>query len=341
MKVDLIGPSQLARAGRAATEAEQLGYDGFWTAETQRDPFLPLAVASQETSEIELGTSIAVAFARNPMNLANLARDLQDGSQGRFVLGLGSQIRPHITKRFSMPWSDPARRMRELILAMQTIWGCWQTGEKLRFKGDYYTHLLMTPFFDPGPSDFPAPKVYLAGVGSLMTAVAGEVCDGFLAHPFTTPSYLVNVTIPALQKGMDRSDNSRDRFEISLPPLIATGTDEESMSEAVTSVRERIAFYASTPAYLPVLEHHDRGDLQPQLNTLSKQGEWQAMADLIDDDLLHEIAVVAEPKDLAGEITARFGGLVDRVTIESVDALSRDDLSRLVVDLQTSERRAI
>ncbi|MFV1992180.1 MAG: LLM class flavin-dependent oxidoreductase, partial [Acidimicrobiales bacterium] len=165
MKVDLIGPTHLKAVGEAARQAEAVGYDGYWTAETQRDPFLPLAVASQSTRRLELGTSIAVAFARNPMNLANLARDLQDGSDGRFILGLGSQIKPHITKRFSMPWSDPARRMRELILAMRAIWTSWDSGEKLRFKGDYYTHILMTPFFDPGPSGFAQPKVFLAGVG--------------------------------------------------------------------------------------------------------------------------------------------------------------------------------
>lgn len=336
MKVDLIGTAQLAKAGRACISAEEAGYDGYWTAETQHDPFLGLAVAADVTSNIQLGTSIAVAFARNPMNLAHIARDLQDGSEGRFILGLGSQIKPHITKRFSMPWGHPAKRMREQIMAMRAIWACWNSGEKLRFKGEFYTHILMTPFFDPGPSEYEDPKVYLAGVGPLMTEVAGEVCDGFLVHPFTTADYMRDVTIPALQRGMARSGRRTDSFEICLPPLIATGSDKSSFEKAIVSTRERIAFYGSTPAYAAVLEHHDRGSLHAELNAMSKNGEWKAMGKLIDDDFLHEVAIVAEPGDLGAAIVDRFGSLVDRITYADDQALGPAATSAVLTELKAS-----
>ena len=201
MKVDGGIPNIISKAGAQAAELEKTGYSGGWTAETSHDPFLPLVPAAEATSDLELGTSIAVAFARNPMTLANTAWDLQMASQGRFILGLGSQIKPHITKRFSMEWSHPAARMREMILAIRAIWDNWENGTKLDFRGDFYTHTLMTPFFDPGPNPYGKAKIMLAGVGELMTEVAGEVCDGFLCHGFTTEKYLREVTLPALERG--------------------------------------------------------------------------------------------------------------------------------------------
>src|SRR5438445_2014717 len=205
----------IEHAAAAAREAEVAGYDGVWTAETSHDPFFPLLIAAEHTERIELGTGIAVAFARNPMTLANVGNDLQQFSKGRFVLGLGSQIKPHIEKRFSMPWSHPAPRMRELILAMRAIWDCWNNGTKLDFRGDFYSHTLMTPFFNPGPNPYGPPKVFLAAVGDKMTEVAGEVCDGLLVHGFTTERYLREVTLPALDRGLAKAGRTRADIELS------------------------------------------------------------------------------------------------------------------------------
>ena len=287
--------TDLAKAGAAAQKQEAAGYDGIWAAETSHDPFLALTLAAEHTSTVELGTGIVVAFARNPMTLAQSAYNLNEFSEGRLLLGLGSQIKPHITRRFSMEWSHPAPRMREFILAMRAIWDCWANGTKLDFRGDFYQHTLMTPFFNPGPNPYGAPKVFLAGVGELMTKVAGETADGFLAHGFTTESYLREVTLPALEAGMAAGGRSREDFQISLPGFVVTGGNEEQMEKAATGVREQIAFYGSTPAYRGVLDHHGWGDLQPQLNGLSKEGKWKEMGELITPEILATFAVVAEP----------------------------------------------
>ena len=296
----------------AAKQAERVGYDGFWAPETNHDPFLPLALAAEHTERIKLGTGIAVAFARNPMTLAVVANDLQTLSEGRFILGLGSQIKPHIEKRFSMPWSHPAPRMRELILAMRAIWASWADGSRLAFRGDFYRHTLMTPMFDPGPNPYGNPKIFLAAVGEVMTEVAGEVADGLLAHGFTTERYLREVSIPAFERGLARGGKTRSDVQISYPGMVVTGTNPEEFATAANAVKKQLAFYGSTPAYRPVLELHGWGDLQSELNTLSKRGEWVAMADLIDDDILNTFAVVGELDELPGKILARFGNLVDR-----------------------------
>jgi probable F420-dependent oxidoreductase len=296
----------------AARQAEQVGYDGIWSAETSHDPFLPLALAAEHTDRIELGTGIAVAFARNPMTLAQVANDLHTLSRGRFLLGLGSQIKPHIEKRFSMPWSHPAPRMRELILAIRAIWASWSDGSRLAFRGEFYRHTLMTPMFDPGPNPFGNPRIFLAAVGERMTEVAGEVADGMLAHGFTTERYLREVTAPALERGLATSGRVRGDVEISYPGLVVTGTDEAGFEAAARAVKTQLAFYGSTPAYLPVLELHGWGDLHVELNRLSKRGAWEEMADLIDDDVLNAFAVVGELDDIAGLVLRRFEGVVDR-----------------------------
>jgi len=317
MKVDGSLGTDLARAGANAREAEAAGYAGVWTAETSHDPFLPLLLAAEHTEHLELGTSIAVAFARSPMTLANTAWDLQAFSKGRFILGLGSQIKPHITKRFSMEWSHPAPRMRELILAMRAIWNTWLTGEKLEFRGEYYTHTLMTPFFTPAASDldgFGPPKVFLAGVGELMTEVAGEVCDGFLCHGFTTERYLREVTIPALERGRAKAGKTMEGFEIIGPSFVVTGTSDEQMEAAAAGTRQQIAFYGSTPAYKGVLELHGWGGLQEELNALSKQGDWVKMGTLIDDEILNTFAVVGPPESIAPELAARYGDVIQRIS---------------------------
>jgi probable F420-dependent oxidoreductase len=295
-----------------AVRAEQSGYDGVWSAETSHDPFLPIAIGAEATQKLEFGTGIAVAFARNPMTLAVLANDLQVLCQGRFMLGMGSQIKPHITKRFSMPWSHPAPRMRELILAIRAIWKAWESGEPLAFRGEFYTHTLMTPFFDPGPNPYGNPKILLAAVGELMTEVAGEVGDGFLVHGFSTERYLREVSLPALERGAAKAGKTRADLTVSYPGFIVTGPDEEKMAAAAKGVREQIAFYGSTPAYRPVLELHGWGALQSELNTLSKRGEWAQMGELINDDILNTFAVVAPLDQVAAEVRSRFGDLVDR-----------------------------
>jgi probable F420-dependent oxidoreductase len=314
MKVDGGIGIELDKAAESARDAELAGYSGVWTAETSHDPFYPLLLAAGSTSTLDLGTSIAVAFARNPMTLAYTANDLQAYSKGRFVLGLGSQIKPHITKRFSMEWSHPAPRMREMILAIRAIWDCWNDGTKLDFRGDFYTHTLMTPFFNPGPNPYGAAKIFLAGVGEMMTEVAGEVCDGFICHGFTTERYLREVTLPALERGRAKVGKTLEGFEIVGPSFVVTGGNEAELEAAATGTRQQIAFYGSTPAYRGVLEIHGWGAMQDELNALSKQGKWVDMGKLIDDEILQTFAVVGEPEQIAPELHRRYGDIIQRIS---------------------------
>jgi probable F420-dependent oxidoreductase len=318
-----------------ATDAEAAGYDGIWSAETGHDPFLPLVLAAEHTEHLQIGTGIAVAFARNPMTLAMTANDLQTMAEGRFMLGLGSQIKPHIEKRFSMPWSHPAPRMRELILAVRAIWASWSDGSRLAFRGEFYRHTLMTPMFDPGPNRFGNPPVFLAAVGTLMTEVAGEVADGLLAHAFTTERYLREATLPALERGLATSGRSRHDVEISYPGMVVTGLDEESFARSAAATRKQLAFYGSTPAYRPVLELHGWGDLQTELNTLSKRGAWDEMTGLIDDDMLHTFAVVGELDTIAANVRDRFGGLVDRFNIYAPSGISTERWAEVLADFRS------
>lgn len=337
MKVDSgLMVQGLGDVGQAARELEELGYDGLLTAETSHDPFFPLLLAAEHTERVEIGTGIAVAFARNPMTLANIGYDLQSFSKGRFILGLGSQIKPHIEKRFSMPWSRPAARMREMVNAMRAIWACWNDGEKLDFRGEFYKHTLMTPFFNPGRSEFGAPKVFLAAVGELMTEVAGEVCDGLIVHGFTTERYLREVTLPALERGLAKAGRDRSSYEVTGPLFVVTGTTEEEMSNAARMVKQQIAFYGSTPAYRGVLDLHGWGDLQADLNTLSKQGEWVKMGEAIDDEMLETFAVVAEPEGVAERFRARYGGIVDRCSFYAPYKTDPDRWSAVIASLKAS-----
>jgi probable F420-dependent oxidoreductase len=316
MKIDgIVMGSDLGAIGRSARELEDLGYDGVLSAEITHDPFLPLVVAAEHTERVQLGTSIAVAFARNPMTLANIGYDLQAFSRGRFRLGLGSQIKAHIEKRYSMEWSHPAARMRELVLAMRAIWACWNDGAPLEFRGEFYRHTLMTPFFNPGPNPYGDPAVHLAAVGQLMTEVSGEVCDGIILHAFTTARYVREVTMPALERGWAKSGKQRTDFEISGPMFVVSGTNDEELERAMRGTKEQIAFYGSTPAYRGVLELHGWGDLQDDLNRLSKQGEWTAMGELISDDILDAFAVVAAPEDVPKAMMERYDGMIDRVQL--------------------------
>ena len=334
MKVDGGLGFDAADAAQGARRVEAEGFDGLWCAETSHDPFLALMLAAEHTERIELGTGIAVAFARNPMSTAMLANDLQAFSGGRFLLGLGSQIKPHITKRFSMPWSHPAPRMREYISAMRAIWSAWNEGSTLAFRGDFYTHTLMPPFFNAGPNPYGPPKVFLAAVGERMTEVAGEVGDGLLVHGFTTPRYLREVTIPALERGLTRAGKSRNAFEVSYPAMIVTGGSDEEMAGAASAVRAQLAFYGSTPAYRPVLDLHGWGELQGELNAMSKRGEWSAMAELIPEDLLRTFAVVATPDKVPAMLAERFGDFVTRMSFYAPYRMDRDVTRGLIAGLR-------
>ncbi|OBH75880.1 LLM class F420-dependent oxidoreductase [Mycobacterium scrofulaceum] len=313
LKVDGGIPNQLARAADAAVTLERQGYDGGWTPETSHDPFLPLLLAAEHTKRLEIGTNIAVAFARNPMIVANIGWDLQEYSKGRFILGLGTQIQPHIEKRFSMPWSHPARRMREFVSALHAIWDAWRDGGKLRFEGEFYTHKIMTPMFTPEPQPYPMPKVFVAAVGEVMTEMCGEVADGHLGHPMVSRRYITDVTTPALLRGLQRAGRRRGDVELSAEVLVATGESDADLQTATAAVRKQIAFYGSTPAYRKVLELHGWGDLHDDLNRLSKQGEWDAMASLIDDEMLATFAVVGPVGEVGAALRERCEGVVDRV----------------------------
>jgi probable F420-dependent oxidoreductase len=304
----------LDSAGQSAAAAEAAGYDGVFTGELNNDPFLPLVMAAASTEHIDIGTALAIALSRSPISLAYTAHDLQRFSRGRLVLGLGSQVKAHITRRFSMPWGRPAAQMREFILAMRAAWQCWSDGGRLSFEGEFYRHTLMTPAFVPPPHAFGPPSVYMAGVGDVMTRVAGEVADGFLCHGFTTERWMREHTLPALAEGRRRAGKSMEDFTVKAAVFVATGTDAEMEAE-IAAIRSHLAFYASTPAYRQVLELHGWGDLGPELTRLSKEGRWPEMSSLIDDDMLNAFAVVSPPEDLSRDLAARCAGVVDRVSV--------------------------
>ena len=332
MKIDALMAPELADAASAAARAEDLGCDGIIVPEVAHDPFLPLALAAAGTTRVRLTTGIAVAFARSPMTVAVTASDLHRLSGGRFALGLGSQVKAHVTRRFSMPWSSPAARLREFTHAVRAIWSAWDNQAPLDFRGDFYQHTLMTPMFSHGPSPCGWPSIHIAAVGPVMTAVAGEVADGLLCHGFTTADYVRDVTLPQLQAGLDRAGRSRSDLEVSLPVMAVLADDERD--PRIAAMKGQIAFYGSTPAYRPVLDHHGWSALGEELHALSRRGEWRTMGDLITDDVLHAFAVVSPPREAAARIRARFGGLVDRLQVsidgdragvaELLDAL-RDD----------------
>jgi probable F420-dependent oxidoreductase len=332
MKVDGGVGWELDTVGAQAQELEEMGYSGVMTAETSHDPFFPLLVAAQHTTRVDLMTSIAVAFARSPMTMANIGHDLNAASKGRFILGLGSQIKPHITKRFSMPWSSPAARMREFILAMRAIWANWHQGEPLAFTGKFYNHTLMTPFFTPTDTEYGAPRVSLAAVGPMMTEVAGEVADGVIIHAFTTEKYLRETTLPALERGFAKAGKTRAEFEISYPVFVVTGRNEEDLTQAKVATRQQIAFYGSTPAYKPVLDSIGAGELQGELNAMSKQGRWEEMGTLVDESMLNAFAVVGEPGSIAGQILQRYGDVIDR-TSAAYAHIGKEDRANIIAEL--------
>jgi probable F420-dependent oxidoreductase len=318
MEVDAVADVRADPAGSeaAAVVAEEAGYAGIGLPETRHDVFLAATLAARATTRITVQTAIAVAFARNPMTVATAANDVQLISAGRFQLGLGSQVRPHIERRFGMPWGNPAARMEEFVAAVRAIWAAWASGERLRFTGEHYRHTLMTDFFDPGPNPHGNPPILLAAVGPRMTEVAGRVADGLLCHSLTTADYLREVTLPAVRRARGGATGA---FSIGLPVLTAVGDDEATRARAEAGVRRQIAFYASTPAYRAVLDHHGWGELHVRLNRLSRQSAWDEMAAAIDDDVLAAFAVAGTSRQVAAAVAERYSGLVDRVSLYSPD----------------------
>lgn len=334
LSIDRGIPSDLHQVPARVRAIEQQGYDGCWTGEIAHDPFLPTLLAAEHTSRLQVGTSIAVAFARSPMTVANLGWDLNAYSGGRFNLGLGTQVQAHIEKRFGMPWSHPVRRMGEFVGALRAIWTAWQDSSRLQFEGEFYTHKLMTPMFTPEPQPYGVPKIFIAAVGESMTRLSGAAGDGLIAHAFTTRRYLDEVTAPALAAGLADAGRARDTFELSCPVFVVTGETEEQFAAAAAANRKQLAFYGSTPDYRRVLELHGWGDLHTELHRLSRLGEWDTMAALIDDEVLATFAVVAELPAVAQALVQRCAGAIDRVLPGFPPAMSEDAIATILDDVR-------
>jgi probable F420-dependent oxidoreductase len=315
LKIDvevMAGPGEAAGLAR---KAEAFGFDCFWINETKHDPFVQLALAAEATERIGLGTSIALAFTRSPTTLAYTAWDLQSLSRGRLVLGLGSQVKGHIERRFGMRWEAPAPKMMEVVLALRSVWGSWQEGKQLSFEGRYFRLGLMTPFFSPGPIEYPKIPVYVAGVNEGMCRVAGEVADGLHVHPLHTARYIREVIGPAVAKGTAKAGRKGGDVAIAASVFAAVGENRDEVEKAREILRGQIAFYASTRSYRKVLELHGWGDVCDRLHALSAKGEWQRMASEVGNDMLAEFVVEGSWEDIGKLIQEKYGGLVDRVRL--------------------------
>jgi probable F420-dependent oxidoreductase len=318
---------------KTARAAEDLGFAGLWTSETKHDAFLPLAIAANASHQIELGTSVAIAFSRSPMETAQTSWDLQDLSAGRFVLGLGTQVKAHITRRFSMPWDRPAARLREYILALRAIWESFQTEVPLQFEGEFYRHTLMTPFFNPGPIEHPEIPLYIAGVNTRLAELAGELCEGFHVHPFHSPEYVRKTVIPAIAEGARQANRDLDQVTLATSAFVITGENRESATEQRESVRAQISFYASTPTYRTVLEAHGWEEVGERLETMAREKKWPEMPALITDEMLAAFAIEAAPDEIGPALKERYDGLIDRVALYLPFVPGEhDEFWRMVVD---------
>ncbi|MBX3085126.1 MAG: TIGR03617 family F420-dependent LLM class oxidoreductase [Anaerolineae bacterium] len=314
MKFDAtLSYSSLREVSAIAQAAEQIGFDGLWSTETAHNPFLPLTLAANVTQRLDLGTAISVAFPRSPMVTAQLAWDLAEQSGGRFILGLGTQIKPHIVRRFSTVWDSPGPRLREYVLSLRAIWNTFQNSAPLSYKGEFYQFSLMTPFFSSGRIKTPEIPIYIAGVNAYLCRLAGELCQGFHVHPFHTATYLRDAILPNIEQGAAAAGRTRKDVALTCAIFVVTGEDQDEIAQNTFAVKSQIAFYASTPTYVPVLEAHGWQDLHGKLNSLSRNGQWAEMADLISDEMLNEFAVVAAPADLARKVRDRYEELLDRV----------------------------
>jgi probable F420-dependent oxidoreductase len=311
--------------------AERLGFDGLWTSEINHDPFLAVALAATHSSRLQLGTAVALAFTRSPTTLAHTAWDLAQLSAGRFALGLGTQVRAHVVRRFGMSWDPPAPKLRDVIGAVRAVWASWATGRSLDYRGRYVTLSLMTPFFAP-PGPPPAGlRVEIAGVGARMCRLAGEVADGFHAHPFHTRRYLREVVVPQVEAGLARRGRLRSEIRIMASVFVAAGTAAE-VEAGLADVRRHLAFYASTPTYRPVLDLHGWGDVGERLSRLAARGAWHEMPALVPDEMLEACALWGPPDEVGGRLRAEYGGLVDRVaTYEALAPGRREDAWRTLL----------
>jgi probable F420-dependent oxidoreductase len=311
MKIDTsLPPSNLSRIPDYAREAEAVGFNGIWVSETQHDPFLPGPLIAEHTQRMQFGTAVAIAFARSPATLAYTAWDLAQASGGRFILGLGTQVKGHIERRFGMPWpASVVGKLREQIGAIRAFWHAWQSGERLKFKGEYYRLSLMTPFFDPGPIDHPQIPIYIAGVNTGLARLAGECADGFHVHPLNSARYLSEILLPAIEDGARRNQRSRRNIIVSVTAFTVSNPEEKNF------VRMQIAFYASTPSYRAVFALHGWETIAETLSELAKNRQWGEMGDLIDDEILSTFAVVADLDDLPAALRSRYQGLADRLTV--------------------------
>jgi probable F420-dependent oxidoreductase len=326
----------LRNAGETARAAEALGFAGVWTSETQHDAFLPLALAASASEKVELGTSVAIAFSRSPMETAQTAWDLQNLSRGRFILGLGTQVKAHIERRFSMPWERPVARLADYILALRAIWRSFQTDEPLRYEGEFYRHTLLTPFFNPGPIDHPSIPIYIAGVNTALATLAGELCDGFHIHPFHSPEYLRETVEPALTGGARRRGRDPDEIARAASVLVVTGKDDTEIAAARQHVRSQIAFYASTPTYRAVLEAHGWQEAGKSLGALAREKKWSEMPGLVTEEMLRAFAVEAPTDELGGVLRERYTGLVDRIALYAPFVPGeRDDFWRTLLEETT------
>ncbi|MDG6899075.1 MAG: TIGR03617 family F420-dependent LLM class oxidoreductase [Nitrososphaerota archaeon] len=316
MKIDAeVALGEPSEAGGLARKAEEYGFDAFWANETKHDPFVQLALAAAATKRVGLGTSIALAFTRSPTTMAYTSWDIQSVSRGRFMLGLGSQVKGHIERRFGMKWDPPAPKMREYVSALRSVWKSWQEGSKLDFRGRFYTLDLMTPFFTPSPIGHPSIPILVAGVNETMCMLAGGVADGLHIHPLHTLRYLREVIEPALSKGAARSGRSRSEVQVAASVFAAVGDNEHEISAVREAYREQIAFYASTRTYRRVMELHHWEDVAERLHALSTRGEWRTMASEVDDAMLEEFVVGGTWKEVGGEIENKYRGLLDRVRV--------------------------
>jgi probable F420-dependent oxidoreductase len=310
-----IDPQDLSTTGEIAARAEKLGFSGIWTLETKHDPFLPLALAASATSRLSIGTAIALAFPRSPTSMAYTAWDMAALSRGRFILGLGTQVKAHIERRFAAQWGQPVERLRDYIAAMRSVWECWRTGEQLRYQGQFYTLKLMTPFFSPEPLPYPDPPIFIAGVNRGLCRLAGEVCQGFHAHPLHTPRYLREAVLPWIDEGLAEAGRSRSDIQVNAPVFAALGRGA-ARDSAREEVRRQIAFYAATPSYHTLLEVHGWTGIGEQLSRLAGRGRWDEMDALVTDEMLSEIAVEGETlTDAARAIKQSRSGLLDRTSL--------------------------
>ena len=328
-----VPQDDLRKVKDAAKGVERDGYAVIATMENKHDPFLPLAVAAVETERVELATAIAISFSRSPMAVANASWDLNEASRGRFVLGLGTQVKAHNERRFSVPWTAPAPRMREYLLALKAIWRCWRHGEKLAFEGEHYRFTLMPPYFVPESLGLRLPPVTLAAVGPAMLRVAGEVADGVRLHPFCTPAYVAQTILPEIENGMARSGRTRESFEITGGGFVATGPDDAAVHKIREWVRYRVGFYGSTPAYYPVLAAHGLEDLGLKLNRMTKEGQWDKLADVIPDDVLDHFVVAGRHDELQLLLEARFGQVSDTIYASANSAMPADLPPDLIQDI--------